>query len=296
MDAVNHALRVRIARSLERMVAPGVEFPVVPVLYDIVAGNTPTAKLTERLRNFIGSLIALTALPEAQHPLRVDRSLARQRAITADDLVGIATGYEVIIHVTSHLAPDAEPVLSTIRPRHAQAAVTGATVGLPLNTQRITVTGTQELPKLIGVRIPGRAPSLGHHLFATDKHLDITSIVEHEVVEIISMMTALFLRFDESLIDHARAIQIEACRQVLDTSGLSSSGQFGGGRTVELVVDGILVANDGLALTVGIGAGQVAFPTLLVIELEDVSQLLVFLRIAPATIAVAVPQQTIISV
>ena len=81
MNVVEHLLRVRIARSLEGVVAPGVEFPVVPVLHDIVNRNMALAELSQSLLNLCLRLVSLAALPETEHPLRINRSLARQGAI-----------------------------------------------------------------------------------------------------------------------------------------------------------------------------------------------------------------------
>ena len=106
MDIIEHALRIGEARSLKRMVAPRVQLPVVPVLHDVVDGNLALAELSERRHHLVLRLVALAALPEAHHPLRIDRRLARQRAISADHLVGILSRNEVVVHIGRHLAPN----------------------------------------------------------------------------------------------------------------------------------------------------------------------------------------------
>ena len=76
-----HLLRIGIARCLEGVVAPRIEFPIVPVLHDVINGNVALAELTQRLHNLLLRLVALAALPEAQHPFRIERGLTRECAI-----------------------------------------------------------------------------------------------------------------------------------------------------------------------------------------------------------------------
>ena len=78
---VEHLLRIGIARGLEGVVAPRVELPVVPVLHDVVDRNLTLAELSQRLLDFSLRLVALAALPETEHPLGINGSLACQRAI-----------------------------------------------------------------------------------------------------------------------------------------------------------------------------------------------------------------------
>ena len=65
MNTIEHSLRIGEARLLKLMRAPLVLYPVVPVLHDVVTRNLTLAELTECADNFVGGLVALTALPEA---------------------------------------------------------------------------------------------------------------------------------------------------------------------------------------------------------------------------------------
>ena len=65
MHAVEHSLRIRVARSLELMAAPLVVGPVVPVLHDVVHGDMTTPELRERLLDVAAGLVAFPALPES---------------------------------------------------------------------------------------------------------------------------------------------------------------------------------------------------------------------------------------
>ena len=182
VHAVEHQLGRRKAGSLKLMGAPLILHPVVPVLHDIVAGNLALAELAQRRQNLLLGLIALTTLPEAQHPLGIDGSLTCQRTIAADDLVGILAGNEVIVHVLRHLAPYRELLLVGVLLRHTQTTIADTTIGTPLDTQLGTTALSQRRIKLIGIRIPGSTPALGHHLLTIDIHLDIAGIVENEMV------------------------------------------------------------------------------------------------------------------
>ena len=169
-----------------------------------------------------------------------------------------------------------------------QSAVAHVAVGLPLDAQLLALACPHQLAELIGVGVPGCAPTLRHHLLATYIYFNIAGIVEDEVI------LAVDRRLDKALIDHRRAVERKSLRQVLDAAGLCAIGEFRGGRTVELEVDGVLVAHQPLAAAVGIGARQVAFAALLVVDLERGAQLHVFVGIAPAAVAVGVPQQTVV--
>ena len=81
VNTVEHSLRIGIAGRLKLMGAPLVLSPVIPVLHNIIAGNLTLAELRQVFQNLVLSLVALTALPETQHPLRIDWCLARQGAI-----------------------------------------------------------------------------------------------------------------------------------------------------------------------------------------------------------------------
>ena len=64
MNTVEHSLRIGEARSLKLMRAPLILLPIVPVLHNVIAGNLSLAELGQGADDFVGSLIALTTLPE----------------------------------------------------------------------------------------------------------------------------------------------------------------------------------------------------------------------------------------
>ena len=185
MHAVEHRLWVREAGGLKLVAAPLILRPVVPVLHDIVNGNVTASELSQRADNLILRLIALPTLPEAQHPLGIERGLARQRAVTADDLVEIVARNEVVVHILSHLAPDAQlfTLCLTARLSHTQAAAGLTAIRTPLDAQLHTLPLLQLTVELIAIRIPGSAPTLSHDLLPIDIHSDVAGIVENELVE-----------------------------------------------------------------------------------------------------------------
>ena len=65
------------------------------------------AELAEVLLDVLRRLVTLAALPETQHPLRVEAGLTRQCAVTGNNLVEVTSGNKVVVHVLGHLAPDA---------------------------------------------------------------------------------------------------------------------------------------------------------------------------------------------
>ena len=290
VDAVNHRLWIGIARGLELMTAPLVLGPVVPVLHDVVDGYLSLTELSQRREQLVLCLVALTTLPEAQRPLRVERGLARQRAIARDDLVEVLACNEVVVHVARHLAPDGELALVGVELGHAQSAIGHVAVGLPLDAQLHAPVLAQHLVEPVGIGIPGCAPTLGHHLLTVDVDLDVASIIEHELILLVGG------GLDEALVDHRRAIETEALGQVLDATGLRQTGRFGSLRAVELVIEAVLVAHQLMACTVGIGTREVSLPTLLVVETESTVQLQVFVGITKTAVAVSVPQQTVVLV
>ena len=288
VHAVEHGLRIGEARRLKLVRAPLVLHPVVPVLHDVVDRNLALAELSECADDFIGGLVALTTLPEAQHPLRIDGSLTCQRAITRDNLVSILTSDEVVVHILRHLRPDAQAFLGTGAGRGTQATVADASVRLPLHAQLVAAALHQLFLELIGIGVPGRTPALRHHLFAPDIHLNISGIVEDEV------KGRGDGRFDETLIDHSGTIEVEALRQVLDAARLRLPCQFGFLWGIELIIQRILLAHQRLAFRIGIGTCEVTLYPFLIVELKDAVQLLVVVRITKTSIGIGVPQHTIV--
>ena len=218
VHTVEHGLRIGEARLLKLVRAPLVFRPVVPVLNDIVTRNLALAELSEGADNFVGGLIALTALPESHHPLRIDGCFTRQGAIAGDNLVGILTSNEVVVHILGHLRPDAQSVLGMAAGRGSQATVADAAIRFPLDAQLVATTLHQLLLKLIGIGVPGRTPTFRDDLFATDIYLDIASIVEDEIEG------RGGCRFYETLINDSGTVEVETLGQVLNAARLCLLG------------------------------------------------------------------------
>ena len=68
MDIVQHLFRSRKTARVKGMAPPLVVFPVLPVLDDVVHRDMPGTQFLEGFHQVFLRGIALTALPEAQHP------------------------------------------------------------------------------------------------------------------------------------------------------------------------------------------------------------------------------------
>ena len=286
------------------MAAPRVQRPVVPVLHDVVDGDVSLAELAERLHNLILRLIALAALPEAQCPLRIERGTARQRAVARDDVVQRLAGNEVVVHVACHLAPDGQAlaVVAGAGLSHTKPTIRLTAVGLPLYAQVGSLSRAQGSFKLIGIRVPGRAPTFAHYFLAVDVDLDVTGIVENELVAARSRLHIVLVPargqrvvygrgLNVAFVHHVSAIEIEALRQVLDAAGVI--GQLRG-RQLIFKIDAVLIADESFAVFINIGAGEMSFAAVLVVELEGTVQLQVVFRVAEAAVAVGIPQQAVV--
>ena len=108
MNVIKHCLGSREARSLELMTTPLVFWPIVPVLHDIINRNLTVAELLQCSHNLILCLVTLPALPEAEHPFRIDGCLTCQGTIARDDLIEVVSGNEIVVHIAGHLTPDAQ--------------------------------------------------------------------------------------------------------------------------------------------------------------------------------------------
>ena len=262
------------------------------------------AELAERLHNLILRLVALAALPETQSPLRVERGTARQRAVARDDIVQRLAGNEVVVHVACHLAPDGQTlaVVAGAGLSHAQSAVRLTAIGLPLYAQVGTLSRAQGCFKLIGIGIPGRAPTFAHYFLAVDVNLDVTGIVENELVATRSRLhivlvpsrgqrVAYGFRLYVAFVHHVSTIEVEALRQVLDAAGIVGHLR---GRQLIFKIDAVLIAHESFAVLINIGAGEMSFAAVLVVELEGAVQLQIVLRVAKAAVAVGIPQQAVV--
>ena len=75
-----------------------------------------------------------------------------------------------------------EPLSNLDARLRLQSAIGLAAVRLPLDAQLGALVVRQLDRELIGVGVPGGAPTLGHYLPAVDIHLDIAGIVEHKLI------------------------------------------------------------------------------------------------------------------
>ena len=175
VNLIKHLLGIGIARSLKPVASPLILGPVVPVLDNVVDRNMALAEFCQRAFNLILRLITLTALPEAQHPLGIETGLSCQRAIAGNNLIEILACDEIIVHILGHLTPYRElaALLSTTGLGNTQATISLATIRTPLYAELHFPTLLEFTAELIGIRIPSRAPTLGHNLLAIDVDLDI---------------------------------------------------------------------------------------------------------------------------
>ena len=213
------------------MRAPLILRPVVPVLNDIVDGYLTLAELSEGAFEFLLCLITLTTLPEAQHPLGIERGLASEGAIAGNHLIEVLASNEVIVHILSHLTPDAQlsTLFRTAGLGNTQATVGLTAIGLPFDAQLDALFLLQLDGELIGIGIPGRAPTLRHHFLTVDIHLDVASIIEDELEEIFLTLALTFAlavagaafaaqRLDKALVGNIGTSQLEALWQVLNAT------------------------------------------------------------------------------
>ena len=182
VDGVHHLLGTGITVLVELMTAPLVVVPVLPVLDDVVDGDAALAELPQRADQLELVGIALAALPVAHGPFGHDLRLARQGAVAAYDLVDAVTLDEVIVDAVLHLAPPGHLVLEAFvdRAEHTQAAVAGAAVRLPFDTDGHAAALLQVDGELVAVGVPGGTPDLGDDKFAVDEDLGVAGIIQEE--------------------------------------------------------------------------------------------------------------------
>ena len=131
--AVEHGLWVGKARGLKLMTSPVGQWPIVPVLNDIVDRYVPFPEFRQRALDILATLVTFSTLPESQHPFRIERSLAGERTVSADDVVHIVAGDKIVVHVTAHFAPDTNgfSLVAIIWRSDTQPTITYATIGFP---------------------------------------------------------------------------------------------------------------------------------------------------------------------
>ena len=286
MHIVEHLLGIGIARSLKLMTAPLVLGPVVPVLYDIIDGDMALTELCECTFNLVLCLVALTALPEAQHPFGIKAGLTRQGAIARDYLVKILAGNKVIVHILCHLTPHGEfaTLLIATGLSHTQTTIGLTTIWLPLDTQLDTLLLLHRHLKLIGIGVPGCAPTLWHHFLAIDINLDVTAIIENKLIQFFQALTLAVaftvtttsitaFRFNEALVEHIGTCQLEAFGEILDTPIIGFQCYLRLRRCTIFIIYGIFITHQFPACTINVCTCEVSLVTLFVIETESAVQL-----------------------
>ena len=283
MDRINHAFGIGETLFVKFMASPRILLPVQPVYNDIVNRDIALAEFGECRLHFLLSVILLAPLPVTHSPLRHYGRLAGKSAIALYDVVHRLTVYEVVVNLLLHLAPPAhfKLLFGVGRTVYAKATVCHGTIGFPLYLYRHTHTGLQFGGELEAIGIPCRTPTFGHNQFVVNIYFLIAGIVHDKTIQ------SGNLRLDIAFICHMRTVKREIGGQV-DHMGEIATLQM-------LEINRVLTLYERFA-TVGryICAGQRTLLAVLVIQLEYSAELLVILRIAPATKRVAVPKNTVV--
>ena len=257
------------------MASPLVLLPVMPVLDDVVNRNLPLAELRKRAHELVLRGIALAALPEAEGPLRIQRGLAGEGAVAADDLVIVVARHEVEVQLGLEFRPEAQALLLLHALGHGdlQAEVGNTAVGLPEHLDGLALADLEMDLVAEAVRVPGRTPAAGHHFFSTDLGALETGVILGEIV----ITGHRSLEF--SLIFHESALERQL-GQVADPALVT-------------IVQGLLPLDELVSAGRMVGSRQRAFHTVLVIELEHVAQVLIRLGVAPTAPGVGVEQKAV---
>ena len=248
------------------------------------------AELLHVVLNVLAALIALTALPETEGPLRIKRSLAGKRTVTGNHLIEILTGDEIIVHIRRHLTPDAQLVLLCLRTRscYAKSAVRNITIRLPLDTDWSLYALLDRSFKLIRVRIPGCTPALRHNQFAIDINLHVTGIIEDKLIETVTWSLHI------TLVHHLGAIQCKPLWQVLNAALVGLVANLRSLRHCILKVNAIFASNNLLTILIHISTCQLTFLTILIIEFEGTVELEIIFWITPTAIRIRIPEDTVV--
>ncbi len=211
VDRVEHGLRVSIARGLEVMRTPLVVSPIVPVLHDVIHRDVVVAEIFDGGEDVVLCAITLAALPEAHDPLGHDLALAREGAISADDVVHVLTLDEIVVLLAANLAPQGKFVLLLVRHRRqrAQCAIALASVRLPVDVELNLLTLLEVELELAAVRVPSRAPNLREELLVVHEDSGVAGVVDEETV------STRLLRLQVTVKVNVSAHQREALGQVL---------------------------------------------------------------------------------
>ena len=248
------------------------------------------AELLHVVLDVLAALIALTALPETEGPLRIKRSLAGKRTVTGNHLIEILTGDEIIVHIRRHFTPDAQLVLLCLRTRscYAKSAVRNITIWLPFDTDRSLYALPDWSFKLIRVRIPCCTPALRHDQFAIDINLHVTGIIEDKLIETVTWSLHI------TLVHHLGAIQCKPLWQVLNAALVGLVANLRSLRHCILKVNAIFASNNLLTVLVYISTCQLTFLSILIIEFEGTVQLEIIFRITPTAIRIRIPEDAIV--
>src|ERR1039458_2101582 len=84
VDLTDPSIRVGKTSWVERMRAPGVRAPILPILNDGVEGNLPLPEFINHIETLLRRLVALARLPQTKGPIRQHRGSASQRTEAGD--------------------------------------------------------------------------------------------------------------------------------------------------------------------------------------------------------------------
>ena len=151
--------------------------------------------------------------------------------------------------------------------------------------------------KLIGIGVPGCAPTLRHHFLTIDIHLDIARIVENKLALLFLTCTGLLSatgRLDEAFVNHVGTHQVHTFGEILDAAVIRLQGNLRFLRCHIFVINRILITYQFLTLGIHIGTCQVTLLAILIIELERTVQLQIVVGIAETAVRIRIPEQTVV--
>ncbi len=273
VDFLHHGLGVGEAFQVEFVAAPGVLWPVGPVLDDVVDGNLQLSEGAQGGKQLVLCFVAFPALPVAHGPLGHDLGFSGQNAVPAHHFIGRIAGNEIVIQLTSHFRPQRQSPLFCFRTRTQgfQSQVGGAPVGQPFNLEGVFALSRQLGGKRIMVRVPGRAPPFSHHQLPVNPDLGVPGVIQ------IEPPGACRRRLDEAFPGDSRVVEAELFGKLLDLLQI-------------LVVDAGFQAFDKHACAVGqVGGRESAFVALFV-EQTELVQVAVGPGVSEAGQGTVVPQ------
>ena len=287
MNRIDHRFRVRETGLVKFVASPRVLRPMVPVEHDVVDRNPALTETLQRTEHLCLRIVFFTTLPISHRPLRHNLRLAGQRAVTADDIIHIIARHKIIVQLPGHFAPPrllAQLFRSDWR-KHTQTGIRNGPVGNPLHPQRHTLACFQIYRELITVWIPCSTPTFGHNRLAVYIYLCISRIIKDEIEN------SALRRFDDPLIGYFRAIEGKLLWQIHHLGHVFTAQM--------LKVQGILTTHQSLCTRFSrrnVGTCNRTLLTVLVIQLEHLTQLRIIVRIPETTKRITVKQHAIVFV